>query len=63
MAKAPNILAIESSCDNTALAVLSADGEILEDLRHSQIALHNKFGGVVPEVASRAHEEELEIFI
>jgi N6-L-threonylcarbamoyladenine synthase len=59
MSNAPNILAIESSCDDTALAVVSANGEILEDLRHSQIALHNKFGGVVPEVASRAHEEEL----
>ncbi len=48
------ILGIESSCDDTAAAVLSADGAVLAEAVHSQ-AGHAEFGGVVPEIAARAH--------
>jgi N6-L-threonylcarbamoyladenine synthase len=53
------ILAFESSCDDTAIALVDACGKVVADLRTSQIAIHNQFGGVVPEVASRSHESEL----
>jgi N6-L-threonylcarbamoyladenine synthase len=49
------ILAIESSCDETAAAVLRPPGTILSSLIASQAELHSRFGGVVPEVASRNH--------
>jgi N6-L-threonylcarbamoyladenine synthase len=49
------VLGIESSCDETAAAVLAPDGEILAELVLSQIADHAAFGGVVPEIAARAH--------
>ena len=49
------VLAIETSCDETAVAVLRAPGELLAGEVASQIELHNRFGGVVPEVASRNH--------
>jgi N6-L-threonylcarbamoyladenine synthase len=51
------ILGIETSCDETAAAVVSEDGEILSSIVSSQADLHAKFGGVVPEVASRRHLE------
>jgi N6-L-threonylcarbamoyladenine synthase len=51
----PLILAIESSCDETAAAVLRPPGTILSSLIASQAELHARFGGVVPEVASRNH--------
>ncbi len=51
------ILAIESSCDETAAAVVLADREILSSVVASQIDLHKKYGGVVPELASRKHVE------
>ena len=50
-------LGIETSCDETAAAVVSADGEILANIVASQAELHARFGGVVPEVASRRHLE------
>jgi N6-L-threonylcarbamoyladenine synthase len=53
--KAAPILAIESSCDETACAILDADGTVRADLVASQIAEHAPFGGVVPEIAARAH--------
>jgi len=53
------ILAIESSCDETAVAILRGGREVLASLVASQIDLHRKFGGVVPEVACRAHMEVL----
>ncbi len=53
------ILAIESSCDETAVAILRDGREVLASLVASQIDLHRKFGGVVPEVACRAHMEVL----
>ncbi len=49
------VLAIESSCDETAAAVVTAEGMILSDVVHSQIALHAPYGGVVPEIAARDH--------
>jgi N6-L-threonylcarbamoyladenine synthase len=51
------ILGIETSCDETAAAVVSDDGEILANVVASQADLHARFGGVVPEVASRRHLE------
>jgi N6-L-threonylcarbamoyladenine synthase len=51
------ILGLETSCDETAAAVLSADGRILSSVVSSQAELHARYGGVVPEVASRRHLE------
>jgi N6-L-threonylcarbamoyladenine synthase len=51
------ILAIETSCDETAAAVVGDDGEIRSNVVSSQAHLHARFGGVVPEVASRHHLE------
>lgn len=51
------ILALETSCDETAAAVLSPDGRILSSIVSSQAELHARYGGVVPEVASRRHLE------
>ena len=53
------LLAIESSCDDTAAAVLSGAGEVLSSVSHSQDSIHERYGGVVPEVASRAHVERM----
>jgi N6-L-threonylcarbamoyladenine synthase len=59
MAKQITILGIETSCDETAAAVV-ADGRIIKSsVVASQSALHEKYGGVVPEVASRAHIEKI----
>lgn len=49
------VLGIESSCDETAAAVVTEQGEVLSDVVRSQVALHAPFGGVVPELASRDH--------
>jgi len=51
------ILALESSCDETAAAVVRDGGEVLSSAVASQVDLHARFGGVVPELASRAHIE------
>ena len=51
------ILGIETSCDETAAAVVTWDGEIVSSIVASQDELHARFGGVVPEVASRRHLE------
>jgi N6-L-threonylcarbamoyladenine synthase len=51
------ILGIETSCDETAAAVVTHDGEIRSNVVASQAELHARFGGVVPEVASRRHLE------
>ncbi|WP_241157078.1 tRNA (adenosine(37)-N6)-threonylcarbamoyltransferase complex transferase subunit TsaD [Adlercreutzia sp. ZJ304] len=55
----PLILAIESSCDETAASVIDGDGRILSDVVASQIDFHARFGGVVPEIASRKHIEAI----
>src|SRR6266571_2621611 len=51
------ILGIETSCDETAAAVITPDGRILSNVISSQAELHARYGGVVPEVASRRHLE------
>ena len=53
------ILAIESSCDETSAAVVVNGREMLSNVIASQIDTHKKYGGVVPEVASRMHIEAI----
>ncbi len=53
------ILAIESSCDETAAAVVKDGREVLSNMIYSQIELHTIYGGVVPEIASRKHIEKI----
>ena len=50
-------LGIESSCDETSVAIVKNGREILSNVIDSQIPIHEKFGGVVPEIASRNHIE------
>ncbi len=57
------ILGIESSCDETAAAVVKDGREVLSNIINTQIELHKKFGGVVPEVASRRHIETIDAVI
>ncbi len=57
--RGPYILAIESSCDETAAAVVDGEGALLSDVVASQIDFHSRFGGVVPEIASRKHIEAI----
>src|SRR4028118_162221 len=54
------VLGIESSCDETAAAVVRDGREILSSVISSQIEIHRKYGGVVPEIASREHLEKIE---
>jgi len=61
-----HILGIETSCDDTAVAVIEAKGglakpsfSVLANISYSQIAIHKKFGGIVPNLASRAHLEKI----
>jgi N6-L-threonylcarbamoyladenine synthase len=51
----PLILGIETSCDDTACAVLDGEGRVLSSVVSSQLAAHRPYGGVVPEIASREH--------
>jgi N6-L-threonylcarbamoyladenine synthase len=53
------LLAIESSCDETAAAILDVDGRVIANIVHSQVASHAPYGGVVPEIASREHLEKI----
>jgi len=53
------VLGIESSCDETAAAIVQSDGLVLADVVSSQVALHAPYGGVVPELAARAHMENI----
>ena len=53
----PLILAIESSCDETAMAIIDGAGQIVANVVATQIDFHARFGGVVPEIASRKHTE------
>lgn len=57
------ILAIESSCDETACAIVKNGREVLSNVVASQIKTHQKFGGVVPEVAAREHLEAINLVI
>lgn len=54
-----NILAIESSCDETAVAIVRDGREVLSNIISSQIDIHKEYGGVVPEIASRKHTERV----
>jgi len=54
-----NILGIETSCDETACAVVKDGREVLANVVYTQIPLHQPYGGVVPEIASRAHVEKI----
>ena len=53
------ILGIETSCDETAAAVVMGGDDVVSSVVSSQIDVHAEFGGVVPEVASRAHLESI----
>ena len=57
------ILAFETSCDETSVAVLKNETELLSNVIASQIESHKRFGGVVPEVASRHHVEVITVCI
>lgn len=57
------ILAIETSCDETSAAVIKNGNEILSNIVSTQIDIHKRFGGVVPEVASRLHVEQITLVI
>lgn len=57
------LLAIESSCDETAVAIVKNGNEILSSVVSTQISIHKKFGGVIPEVASRLHVENVSLVI
>ena len=54
-----NILSVDSSCDETAVAIVQDGRRVLTDCIASQIALHRIYGGVVPEIASRKHIEAI----
>ena len=59
MNKEIKILAIESSCDETAAAVVKNGRTVLSSVINSQIDIHTLYGGVVPEIASRKHIENI----
>ena len=63
MKKDQYILGIESSCDETAVAIIKNGREITANVVSSQIESHKRFGGVVPEIASRHHVEQITIVI
>ena len=56
-------LGIESSCDDTGAAVVSDAGQILSNVVVGQDDMHAAFGGVVPEIAARAHTEKLDVAV
>ena len=58
-AAGPLVLAIESSCDETALAIIDGNGTVCANVVATQIDFHARFGGVVPEIASRKHTEAI----
>ncbi|NOD33403.1 MULTISPECIES: tRNA (adenosine(37)-N6)-threonylcarbamoyltransferase complex transferase subunit TsaD [unclassified Ruegeria] len=67
MVQTLTVLGLESSCDDTAAAVVrqteGEDAEILSSVVHGQTELHSAYGGVVPEIAARAHAEKLDICV
>ena len=58
-----NILGIETSCDETAVAIVKNGKEIISNVVASQIESHKRFGGVVPEIASRHHVEQMTVVL
>ena len=63
MIKDQYILGIETSCDETAASIVKNGHEIISNVVASQIESHKRFGGVVPEIASRHHVEQITIVI
>lgn len=63
MEKDTYIMGIETSCDETAVAILRNGTEVLSNVVASQIESHKRFGGVVPEIASRHHVEQMTIVL
>ncbi len=59
MTRGPAILAIETSCDETSAAVLRAPRDVRSNVVSSQVELHARYGGIVPEIAARAHVERI----
>ena len=57
------VLGIETSCDETAAAVVNGDGVIIAETILSQLDDHRPYGGVVPEVAARAHLEHVDVLV
>ena len=57
------LLAIESSCDETACAIIDEDLNVLSSVVTSQIDVHSRFGGVIPEIASRMHVEQISTIV
>ena len=57
--KSEYIIGIESSCDETSIAILKDNEVILSNVISSQIETHQKYGGVMPEIASRLHVENI----
>ena len=62
-AKRPFIIAIESSCDDTCLAVLNSRNEVIFQLNSSQKRLHQPFGGIVPQVVAHGHRTSFNKFL
>jgi len=57
------VLGIESSCDETSVAVVKNGREVLSNVINSQIKIHEEFGGVVPEIASRNHVKNINLVV
>ena len=57
------IMAIESSCDETACAIVKNGREVIANVVASQIKTHEKFGGVIPEIAAREHLDAINIIV
>ncbi len=57
------VLGIETSCDETSASIVKNGREVLSNIINSQIYIHEKYGGVVPEIASRKHIEAISIVV
>lgn len=57
------VLGIESSCDDTGVAIVRSDGTILSNIIYSQQQIHEKFGGIVPGLAMKAHQDNINIAV
>lgn len=57
------VLGIESSCDDTGVAIVKSDGTILSNIVYSQYKIHERFGGIVPSLAMEAHKTNIELAI
>ncbi len=57
------VLGIETSCDETSAAIVKNGREVLSNVINTQIPIHEKFGGVVPEIASRKHIEAISLVV